>query len=57
MSEQLSERINVAMNKYLGVYKTIGALAPEDLTRERATAYDVEVENIFSEIRGDSDNG
>ena len=48
--KQCSDKINVALNKYLGVYKTIGALAPEDLTKERASTFDAEVEQIYGEI-------
>ncbi len=48
--DQCSIKINNALNGYLGVYKTIGALAPEDLTKERASSFDVEVEKIYHGI-------
>ena len=47
---QCSTKVNNALNEYLGVYQTIGALAPDDLTKERATAFDVKVESIYHEI-------
>lgn len=47
---ECSERINISLNKFLGVYKTIGALVPDDLTAERVSSFDVEVETIYHEI-------
>ena len=47
-----SKEINGAQNNYLGVYKTIGALAPMNAKAERQTTFDEEVENINQNIQG-----
>lgn len=53
---QCSTKINFALNEYLSVYQTIGALAPEDLTKERATTFDVKVERIYHQITAGIDD-
>lgn len=54
--KRCSKKIGFALNKYLGVYKTIGELAPEDLTGDRASSFDVAVEEIYQEIGKGLDN-
>ncbi len=43
--------VNTAINKYLGIYKTISALAPENVKANRVSIYDIEVEKINTELQ------
>ncbi len=43
--------LNSASNKYLGIYKTIGELAPENVKAERINTFDIEVEKINKELQ------
>ena len=43
--------VNQASNRYLGIYKTIGGLAPENVKARRADTYDIEVEKVNAELQ------
>jgi hypothetical protein len=43
--------VNAASNRYLGIYKTIGELAPKNIAAERANTFDAEVEKVNIELQ------